>query len=150
MLERVLEIRTGLDAMTGIERDLREHELSDEDWHVLKQVTIFLEPFANVTREIEGSKYPTLNVVIPLYNSLIDHVEDWIDDEDCTMDSEEGENRSEEIIAGATAAKEKLLEYYNKTTETYIVPVVLDPRLKLNYFESQEWGILIETEVQPA
>ena len=52
MLERVLEIRTGLDAMTGIERDLREHELSEEDWHVLKQVTIFLEPFANVTREI--------------------------------------------------------------------------------------------------
>ena len=108
MLERVLEIRTGLDAMTGIERDLREHELSDEDWHVLKQVTIFLEPFANVTHEIEGSKYPTLNVVIPLYYSLIDHVEDWIDDEDCTMDSEEGENRSEEIIAGHSSRRKFL------------------------------------------
>ena len=64
MLERALEIRTGLDAMTGIERDLRQNELSNEDWHLIKQVTKFLEPFSNVTQEIEKSKYPTLNVVI--------------------------------------------------------------------------------------
>jgi hypothetical protein len=98
MLERALEIRTGLDAMTGIKRFLRQHELSNEDWHVIKEVTKFLEPFASVTQEIKGSKYPTLNVVIPLYNSLIDHIEDWIDENNCPM-VDERENRCEEIIA---------------------------------------------------
>jgi hypothetical protein len=149
MLERALEIRTGLDAMAGIELDLKQHKLSNDDWHVIKLVTKFLEPFANVTKEIEGLKHPTLNVVIPLYNSLIDHVEDWIDEENCLLNNE-GRKTCEEIIAGARVAKEKLLKYYNKTAEVYIVPVVLDPRLKLNYFDAQEWGSFLETEVKAA
>ena len=149
MLERALEIRTDLDARAGIEVDLRQHKLSNEIWHVINLITKFLEPFANVAKEIEGLKHPTLNVVIPLYNSLIDHVKDWMDEENYPKNNEGG-NRCKEIIAGASVAREKLLEYYDKTAEVYIVPVVLDPRLKLNYFDAQEWGSLLETKVKAA
>ena len=71
-------------------------------------------------------------------------------DEENYPKNNEGGNRCKEIIAGASVAREKLLEYYDKTAEVYIVPVVLDPRLKLNYFDAQEWGSLLETKVKAA
>ena len=155
MIERALRIRIGLDNITALERDLRDFELTEDEWNVLTEIKRFLEPFADVTKSIEGSLYPTLSVVIPLYNVLIDHIEDWVDNEqrkeqepdalDC-----EFESHCPEIKAGALAAKQKLLEYYNKTSEIYIVSVVLDPRLKIDYFSAQDWGLLIETDVKPA
>jgi hypothetical protein len=155
MVDRALRIRTGLDNITALERDLRDFELSEDEWKILTEIKKYLEPFASVTKNIEGSLYPTLSVVIPLYNVLIDHIEDWIDN---NQDDDEEPDGSEygsglhcpEITAGAIAAKTKLLEYYNKTSEIYIVSVIMDPRLKIDYFSVEDWGLLIETEVRPA
>ena len=81
MIERALRIRIGLDNITALERDLRDFELTEDEWNVLTEIKRFLEPFADVTKSIEGLLYPTLSVVIPLYNVLIDHIEDWVDNE---------------------------------------------------------------------
>ena len=88
----------------------------------------FLSPFAEVTKEIEASKYPSLNSVVPLYNALIDHVEDWVE----VPEGAETSEHSEITITAATDAKKKLLEYYGKTTDVYLIALILDPRLKLN------------------
>ena len=89
-----LRIRIGMDNITALERDLRDFKLSDDERNVSTGIKDFLEPFANVTKNIEGSHHPTLSMVIPLNNALIEHIEDWVDDaqdDDQESDAVEGE-----------------------------------------------------------
>ncbi len=91
----------------------------------------FLKEFYTVTTFIEGSKYPTLSSVVPLYNSLLVFLENWA----------ANEKNSAETRAGASAAIDKLSEYYNKLSPTYLVASVLDPRIKLHYFKKNGWDV---------
>jgi len=102
---------------------------------------------------MSSSSYPTLSTTIPLYNILIDHLEDIIgnneteDDDnnnintenDNTEDDNENEKWSQLIKEAAKKCKRKLIEYYNKTNDSYLVSVILDPRLKLTYFQDNNW-----------
>ena len=36
-------------------------------------------------------------------------------------------------------SRTKLLEYYNKTNNTYLISTILDPRLKFQYYKDQKW-----------
>lgn len=135
MTVRALKIRPGLDAVAALDRDMRKNELCDEDWKVVAEVHDFLEPFAEVTKIIEGSNYPTLALVLPLFNTLIDFAEDWAADT----------SHSKETVEGANAARVKLLDYYVKTSEVHVVAIVLDPRLKMDHFIDNSW----DTDVKP-
>lgn len=96
---------------------------------------------------MSGSFYPTLSMTIPLYNILIDHIEDVIGDEniqeiDENIDNNDNENEEEwnQIIKeAAKKSRVKLLEYYNKTNDTYLISTILDPRLKFQYYKDQNW-----------
>jgi len=78
---------------------------------------------------MSNSTYPTLAVTIPLYNTLIDYVENTI-----------SFNKIDSIIiAVAEACKKKLLEYYNRTNESYLIATILDPRLKIQYYKDNNW-----------
>lgn len=46
--------------------------------------------------------HPTLNQTVPIYNYLIDAIEDFIDEQ----------NPSQNVISAANNAKSKLLQYY--------------------------------------
>ncbi|CAG8831891.1 38345_t:CDS:1, partial [Gigaspora margarita] len=119
-----LMIRIAIDKIAEANRGLRNKELTNDDWNFFKLLLYFLEVFKEISIEMESSKYPTLSSVILLYNSLIDYVEDWENDQEKPKESR-----------NATAfAKEKLLEYYNHTSEINIIVTVLDPQLKLDYF----------------
>jgi len=96
---------------------------------------------------MSGSTYSTLSLTIPLFNILVDHVEDTI-----SSIEESDENQSHEdnifvldsesknmIKEAAKACKEKLLKYYNKTNTTYLISTILDPRLKLDYYKEHDW-----------
>jgi hypothetical protein len=103
---------------------------------------------------MSGSTYPTLSITIPLYNVLIDHIEDIIDNNNEVVDDEFLENESNiedeekeekeiwssSIKEAAKMCKIKLLKYYNKTNDSYLISIVLDPRLKLEYFQINKWG----------
>jgi cobyrinic acid a,c-diamide synthase len=89
----------------------------------------FLQPFKEITTIMSSSTYSTLSITIPLYNSLIDHTEDFINTENIVS-----------IKEAAEKCKEKLKEYYNKTNETYLIATILDPRFKILYYEENEWS----------
>ena len=77
---------------------------------------------------MSSSTYPTLSTTIPLYNTLIDHIEN--------IAAKEG---IEPLIQDAAGkCKLKLLEYYNKTNRTYLIATILDPRLKLWYYSDNK------------
>ncbi|CAG8837468.1 26896_t:CDS:1, partial [Racocetra persica] len=50
-------------------------------------------------------------------------------------------NNSSEVIIAINAGLKKLKEYYEKTNYSaiYSVAMVLDPRLKLNYYKKKNW-----------
>ena len=47
------------------------------------------------------SYYPTLSKTVPVYNYLVDKIEDFLE-----------ETRSDNIVDAANSAKDKLLQYY--------------------------------------
>lgn len=126
--------------------------MDSHEWALIARIVEFLEPFAQTTRHIEGYKYPTLSCVIPLYNALLNKVEDVI----------RNRNTPDVIKTGAEHALSKLTKYYDKTTALYVVAVVIDPRHKLEYFLENGWDKgsadtedgtpenLIETRIKPA
>lgn len=148
------------------ENSIREKGLSEEDWRLLKIISEFLGPFAKVTKLMEGSKYSTLSGVVPLFNKLLYHAEDWsVDVKMCDF-----------IRKGAKAAFTKLNKYYDKVgliliilkrirthfknlnqdLSLQLVATVLDPRMKLSYLKKNGWNVgedgrnLIDTSVMPA
>lgn len=148
------------------DRDLKKFMLTENQWAELERIKEFLFLFKDVTTIMSGFTYPTLSATIPLYNILIDHVENVIGDElneEEINDDDENENDDEASnISGSgsdnywsqrirNAAKEcrkKLLEYYNKTNDSYLISTILDPRLKLKYYEDNEWGDALITDIQ--
>jgi hypothetical protein len=84
-------------------------------------------------------------MIVPLYNILINHVENIISNEN--IQEIDNENNSEAckdeekwdqvIKEAAKKSKVKLLEYYNKTHDIYLISTILDSRLKFQYYKNQ-------------
>ncbi|CAI5533475.1 unnamed protein product [Closterium sp. Naga37s-1] len=49
--------------------------LTVADWETLQAMKTFLSPFAKVSKAAEGAAYPTVSMVVPYYNGLIDAME---------------------------------------------------------------------------
>ena len=63
-VKRAVKLRKAIDEIAQ-DKDLRKNELSVEDWRTLRQILELLEEFAIITKYVEGSKYPTLSLVVP-------------------------------------------------------------------------------------
>ncbi len=86
-----------------------------------------MEPFDYATKLLSGSRYPTIETVIPIYDKLI------------TLFEIKEKDRSLIIRKAATAGKEKLAKYYDMTTNYHDIATVLDPRLKLVFFQKEKY-----------
>lgn len=129
--KRGLKLRVAIDEIAK-NKDLRKYELSKEDWRILHQVLEFLEEFAIITKYIEGSGYPTLSLVVPMYHRLLVILED--------ISKNLHESISHPLIVeGASASLQKLSLYYDKTSPIVIAATFMDPRLKMQYFIDNGW-----------
>ncbi|CAB4490884.1 unnamed protein product [Rhizophagus irregularis] len=124
-------IPMALDAIARSDKELRNFELSDDEWNRIDEVVSVLMIFVHTTNVMSSAKYPMLSSVVPLYNYLIDELEDYCESHDSSSD----------IVIATKAGIEKLERYYAKTDDTnmYTVATVLDPRLKLGYYEDHKW-----------
>ncbi|CAI2184205.1 19996_t:CDS:2, partial [Funneliformis geosporum] len=91
--------------------------------------------FNKATKHMSQSQYITLSSSIPIYNVLLDHLEKLLD-----VKSNNYCHYSE-IRTAVKKGYEKLKKYYIKTDKSYVYPVatILDPRIKLKYYQTQEW-----------
>jgi hypothetical protein len=131
MLERALELREPLDNFAACDRDLREYQLTDEEWSLLETVSGLLKVFKDATDCLCASSYPTLSTAIPIYNYMMDQVEDFRDTH----------SECKAIVEATSAAIEKFKEYYSKGSDAAVYPVatILDPRLKMEYYREHKW-----------
>jgi hypothetical protein len=107
----------------------------DFDWKDLDTIVMMFEEFYEATNIVSTCKTTTLSSVIPIFNILIDAMEEHSDN------ASEGKIASQFGLA-ADAAKEKLLQYYNRTDASpfYVAALILDPRNKLGYFQRESWA----------
>ena len=89
---------------------------------------------------MSSSSYPTLSITIPLYNILIDHIEDHISEEsndeineinektESDVNSEKNDEWNQLINKASVKYKTKLMEYYNKTNDSYLISIILNSR----------------------
>ncbi|GES89785.1 zinc finger BED domain-containing protein RICESLEEPER 2-like [Rhizophagus clarus] len=105
-----------------------------------------LDDKLKITVLMSGSLYPTLSMLIPLYNALIDHTEDYISEGEEENEGEDGnesedeignDNEKSTIKKAAMNCRVKLLHYYNKTNDACIIVTILDLRLKMEYYNDE-------------
>ncbi|GBC09742.1 hypothetical protein RclHR1_09080005 [Rhizophagus clarus] len=91
-----------------------------------KVISYFKKSLDFITEQL----YPTLSFSIPVYNYLITMLNTVIADEDTLQ----------EIKNAATEAKKKVLDYYpTSNKQMYTIVIVMDLRLKLQYFKKNKW-----------
>lgn len=118
---------TGADA-------LREDILFSDDWRILEEIRDFLRSFHRATLVTEGQQ-SGLEKVIPTLDFLLEEFEQA----DAKYSNEDDkDNRVRHYLHTAVnAGWNKMLKYWNmhQKSGVYIAAIVLDPGIKLLYFE---------------
>lgn len=127
-----------MDAVVFSEVELHQYIITDEEWERINLLVEVLRPFKDATVFMSSSEYPTLSMVVPLYHTLFDTLEETI----------RQNNTIEWLVQGCEAAKSKLTDYCHKTNILYLAAIVLDPRLKLDYFKGLEWSSQKITQIK--
>jgi len=63
-------VLTSEKALIQVQYVKKEHQLSELDFLALKELAVALEPFACAATMLEGEKYPTLNLMIPVWKKI--------------------------------------------------------------------------------
>ena len=128
MLERACHLKRALVILFAEMAENARHDESftfdANEWKVYENFRQFLSIFKTATKMASVDKYPSLSLVVPLYNTLLDHTESVCVDP----------NSSQDLRDAAAACKAKLIAYYNVTSDACTIATVLDPRLKLEYY----------------
>ena len=76
MLDRAIELRKAYDGFcTLLASDFGRNQLDNADWQLIRYTKRYLESFQEFTEQLSGQHYPTINVVIPAYNWLFNHLD---------------------------------------------------------------------------
>ncbi|CAB4485121.1 unnamed protein product [Rhizophagus irregularis] len=132
MLERALTLKQPLHNTASADKDLKKYILLEEEWERILEIRgIFV-----------SQQYPTLSYTIPMYNFLLDKLEDEYDkrkesdnqedeEEDDDDSDDDNESENDEILCALKQSIEKIKKYYTFT--------ILDPRIKLQYYKDNMW-----------
>ncbi len=130
MLQRAEKICAPLSMVAADDPELRALSLTDDEWGIMAEIRRALGAFDAVTDVVSASKHPTLTGTIPMYNLLIDACEDFV--EECTD--------NEMLCRAIDAAREKLRSYYARANAAvYPIATIIDPRVKMEYYEREGW-----------
>ncbi|CAG8796371.1 28062_t:CDS:2, partial [Gigaspora margarita] len=120
-----------LNALTNSCDDLYQYTILPNQWITLKKIANFLEPFKDLIVKMSSSN-STASWIIPLFNIILNHIEDTSSDAII-------KNKSVLLVSAAKAAREKLVKYYSKTNATNMLCTALDPWRKFHYFIKKEF-----------
>ncbi|CAG8807308.1 37709_t:CDS:2, partial [Gigaspora margarita] len=119
-----------LNMLTSTHSIFHHYAISHIQWEVLEKIAKFLELFKDLTTKMSSNSYCTAFWIIPLFNIILDHIEDV-----------ESNTEIETPLSATTmAAREKLVRYYSKTNATVMLCMALDLRQKFHYFFKKEFS----------
>lgn len=118
MLERLIEQKSAVSLVLSSVSGVRN--LDGDQWKAAQHLVDALQPFLDVTTIVSATRYPTLSMVIPLLDGIVDVLKE--------------EENYECIPCLRTALINELGERFNHITsggEIYFVATAVDPRYKL-------------------
>jgi hypothetical protein len=128
MIERALKLKRVLKSLSCEEKSVfTQNKISDTEWDDLNSILELLKPFYEATFMVSQQSYPSLCVVVPLFDNLLQHLQKQRDNNN--------------LIIKNTA---KLMENKLKSYETRLkndlsyFAVILEPRLNINYFKESQ------------
>lgn len=114
----------------------RHFLVTDEHWKHFQVVCDLLEPLRDATEVLSGQHYPTLSMVVPIYNILLTHLEAKCKPNEPPNEPSTSMYIETDFLADAAkTAYTKLNKYYNISSELCTIATVLDPRLKLQFYK---------------
>ncbi|GBC53601.2 ribonuclease H-like protein [Rhizophagus irregularis DAOM 181602=DAOM 197198] len=151
MLERALTLKQPLHNTASADKDLKKYILLEEEWERILEIRGILQHYKKCTDLSVSQQYPTLSYTIPMYNFLLDKLEDEYDkrkesdkeedeEEDDDDSDDDNESENDEILCALKQSIEKIKKYYTFTSGLiYTAATVLDPRIKLQYYKDNMW-----------
>jgi hypothetical protein len=127
MLDRALTLRPVLAYLVDGNKDFADHRLkiNDQLWSFAEELKDFLKPFYESTLLISASNYPSSSIVLPIFERLMLHLKDH-------------KISNPNVKLCADSMKLKLKEYeFLLENELIIFASILDPRVKLEFFEDK-------------
>ena len=113
--------------------DLIQDCHQDTDICILGRLSTFLGYFERLTEIMSSASYVTASSMIGLFNLAIDCSEDVIST--CGNMPEQSVARKT-MVSVANRARNKMIQYYNKTGKIEMTAAYFDPRIRLEYFLS--------------
>ena len=133
MIDSMLKQRERVDAYVRMIPELALDKLTERDWEDLKEVFELLKPFKMVTMigQEKNSLYGSIGSILWGMDLLLSVLEE------ARRKSAEVRTPDVPFQAALDHAWSILNKYYEETNECrmYIVSIVLDPRMKYDYFE---------------
>ena len=125
----------------------------------MQAVAQILSGFAEAIPMLSATRHPTLNTAVPVYNWLFDDLEGFLGEREDEAEGREkaalidacGPENQRVIERALLAAHDKLRAYYSETwAGMYSIAIVLDPRLKMKYFEANQWEARLKAGARAA
>ncbi|XP_061162789.1 E3 SUMO-protein ligase ZBED1-like [Saccostrea echinata] len=129
MISRFLEMQVAIFATLkskelGKERESELKSFHDDDFSVAEEVIQLLKPFKDITTLLCSEKSPTLSIILPLHNKLLDKLCEQIDD-------------TPTVRSMKNIMFKDLKERYARIEHTLRIVSALDPRFKMLPFLSE-------------
>ncbi|KAF8440933.1 hypothetical protein L210DRAFT_3400461 [Boletus edulis BED1] len=123
MLRRAMDYHSVIDDFVAKNRELRKHELQDEDWKAIALVAHWLKLFQSATTQMSTTKHPMLSWTHAIFRGLQDSLADSL--------SSLPNNIPTPLRHGLLNAHWKLSDYYGKSDASpyYTWASLLDPRI---------------------
>ena len=110
LLGRAMDYRCVLDDFVAKNRELRKHELQDEDWEAIALVAQWLKSFRSATTQMSTTKRPMLSWTHAIFHGLQDSLADSL----CSLLN----NTPPPLRQGLLNAHWKLNDYYGKSDKS--------------------------------
>ncbi|CAI5484496.1 unnamed protein product [Closterium sp. Yama58-4] len=129
MVERAGVLQEPINGLSATDKKKVESlRLTDADWDTLHAVKALLSPFARVSKAAEGAAYPTVSMVLPYHNGLIDALEARL-----------AKGPSAALKPMIEAALGVLKKYAYMSSNELWIATFLDPSMKAAWFDDEHW-----------
>jgi hypothetical protein len=127
MLERAILLKPTIVHLLCTDRDYVDTQMDLEQWTKVEKMIAFLRPFKQTTVMMSAVRHPTMSGMLPVLMALMKHLRRYV-----------AEGHRDCYYEAAESGIAKLKKYYDRADITAFIAVVMDPRLKLSFFEAEQ------------